>query len=86
MQETLHCSHIASELALMRITESAKRHGIKAADMEHALRNYVRVFDLDGLQTFIGPAADGTMLEVGYREDDDPRIIHAMPARRKFWP
>ncbi len=56
--------------------------------MRHALRNYVRVFDDQGeVAMFIGPALDGTMLEVGVVEDDeDPRIVHAMPARAKYWP
>ena len=35
----------------------------------------------------IGPARNGAMLEVGVVPDDaDPRTIHAMPVRRKFWP
>lgn len=55
--------------------------------MLHAIRNYVRVFELDEVAMFIGPAEDGAMLEVGVVPDDeDPRIIHAMPARRRFWP
>lgn len=36
---------------------------------------------------FIGPAFNGQMLEAGVIEDEeDPRIIHAMKARPKFWP
>lgn len=36
---------------------------------------------------FIGSAQNGAVLEVGVIEDDDdPRIIHAMPARTKYWP
>ncbi|MBA2560926.1 MAG: hypothetical protein H0V07_13775 [Propionibacteriales bacterium] len=58
--------------------------------MLHALRNYMSVFVDEGdaaLAMFIGPAQDGTtVLEVGVVEDDDdPRIIHAMPVRAKFW-
>lgn len=74
----------------MRTTESARAHGIADEDLRHAIRQYVRVIGDQGaeeLVMFIGPARDGTMLEVGVIEDDeDPRIIHAMPARRKFWP
>jgi len=71
----------------MRFMRSADKHGVSHTDAEHALRNYVRVFDQGEVVMFIGPAADGAMLEVGVVEDDeDPRIIHAMPARRRFWP
>jgi hypothetical protein len=36
---------------------------------------------------FIGGARDGTVLEIGVvLDDDDPRIIHAMRARAKYWP
>lgn len=74
----------------MRIAESAKKRGIAEADLFHALHNYVRVVTEQGdaeVAMFIGPAQDGSMLEVGVvLDDEDPRIIHAMPARRKFWP
>lgn len=74
----------------MRITESAKKRGIAEADLLHALRNYVRVISEQGdaeVAMFIGPARDGSMLEVGVvLDEEDPRIVHAMPARRKFWP
>jgi hypothetical protein len=36
---------------------------------------------------FIGPTENGAMVEVGVLEDDDEiRIVHAMPARAKYWP
>ncbi len=74
-------------VAAMRFARSAGKHGIRPADAEHVLRNYIRVFDQGEIAMFIGPAIDGTVLEVGVVEDDeDPRIIHAMPVRRKFWP
>ncbi|MFT4188801.1 MAG: hypothetical protein QM621_09500 [Aeromicrobium sp.] len=38
------------------------------------------------LVMFIGPGRDGSMLEVGVVDDEDPRAIHAMPVRRKYWP
>jgi hypothetical protein len=36
----------------------------------------------------IGPATDGTLLEIGILdlEGEDPVVIHAMPARPKFLP
>jgi len=57
--------------------------------MEHAIRHYVKVIaGADDLPLFIGPARDGRMLEVGVSGADscDPVIVHAMPARRRFWP
>ncbi|WP_159618098.1 hypothetical protein [Ruania rhizosphaerae] len=52
--------------------------------------NYVRVYAEQGdaeVAMFIGPARNGDMLEIGVVLDaDDPRVIHAMPARRKYWP
>lgn len=71
----------------MRIADSARKHGVDDDSMLHAVRNYVRVFELGEVAMFIGPAEDGAMLEVGVvLDDEDPRIIHAMPARRRFWP
>jgi hypothetical protein len=74
----------------VRITESARRRGIADEDMLHAITHHLSYFVDEGdeeLVMFIGPARNGAVLEVGVVEDDeDPRIIHAMPARRKFWP
>lgn len=73
----------------MRVTQSATKRGFTERDILHALDHYVRVFTEQGdaeLAMFIGPARDGTMLEVGVIEDDDPRAIHAMQARSKYWP
>lgn len=40
----------------------------------------------ENLTMLIGPACDGTMLEIGVLdiEGDDPVVIHAMPLRPKF--
>jgi hypothetical protein len=71
----------------MRITESARQHGVSDADMLHAVRVPLRVIDLDDETTlYIGGGLDGTLLEVVVAdvESDDPRIIHAMVLRAKF--
>jgi hypothetical protein len=47
------------------VVESARKHGFDDDSMFHAVRNYVRVFDLDEVVMFIGPAENGAMLEVG---------------------
>lgn len=40
------------------------------------------------LTMLIGPARDGSLLEVGVLDiaSDDPVAIHAMPLRSKFYP
>lgn len=74
----------------MRIAASARKHGVKDEDMLHAVRNYLKVIATAGdaeLAMIVGPASDGRILEIGVVDDEqDPRIIHAMPARPKFWP
>jgi hypothetical protein len=72
----------------VRITASARKRDIRDADIRHALDNYMRVYGDQGeVAMFIGPARDGTVLEIGVvLDDEDPRIIHAMRARAKYWP
>lgn len=40
------------------------------------------------LTLLIGPARDGSLLEIGVLDIDgeDPVVIHAMPLRPKFYP
>jgi hypothetical protein len=68
------------------IAPSARKHGIADDDMRHALRNPLLVEDLDdGLTMFVGPARDGTPLEVGVADSDaGPVIVHAMRARPRY--
>ncbi len=77
-------------VAGMRIADSARKRGFRDEDILHAIRNYVRVFGAQGdleLPLFIGPAYDGTMLEVGVIEDEeDPRVVHCMEVRSQYWP
>lgn len=73
------------------IAPSAYKHGIGAEDMIHAWRQAMIIVPKDdGFQMIIGPAADGTLLEVGAIVGGDDGstlvIIHAMPARRRFLP
>jgi len=70
------------------ILRSAYRHDICEADMLHAFRNVLN-FDVqdEGFVMFIGPARDGTLLEVGVVDaDEGPVIVHAMRARPKYQP
>lgn len=70
----------------MRIGEPARKHGVADQDIEHAVRNAIRQFIDDEFAMLIGPATDGTLLEIGILdlEGEDPVIIHAMPAQPKF--
>lgn len=74
------------------IRASAHKHGISDDDMLHAIRNAIRYLEMDDLVMAIGPARDGTLLEIGMvgiaapaRESGDAiHIVHAMRARPRF--
>jgi len=71
----------------MRIGEPARKHGIAELDIWHAIRNATRRIILDDdLTMLIGPATNGSLLEIGLLDFDgtDPVVIHAMPLRSKF--
>lgn len=74
----------------MRVAASAHRHGVADPDIRHALAHPLRTFTDQGdvsVVMVIGTARNGQVLEVGLVDDDeDPRVIHAQPARRKYWP
>lgn len=73
----------------MRIGEPARRHGVEDDDIWHAIRSAIRKIDMDeDLTMLIGPARDGTPLEIGVLGlvGDDPVVIHAMRLRPKFYP
>jgi hypothetical protein len=72
----------------VEIGDSARRHGISDEAMLHAVRQAIRVVDLDEDTTlYIGADQGGTLLEVVVAETDtdDPRLIHAMNLRPKFY-
>ena len=72
----------------MRIGEPARNHGVAEDEMRHAVRNAIRRHDMgEELTMLIGPASDGTLLEIGVSDLDgaDPVIIHAMPLRHQFY-
>ena len=73
----------------VRIGDPARRHGVDDDDIWHAVRNATRRIEMDeDLTMLIGPARDGTPLEVGVLGlgSDDPVVIHAMRLRPKFFP
>lgn len=73
---------------LLWITGSAHKHGVPDDDIHHALRNLMRAVEVDDdLLMVVGPAIDGTMLEICIVDPDGaPRAIHAMRCRAKFLP
>jgi hypothetical protein len=73
----------------VRISDGAHSHGITDEDMLHAARNAIsQSIEEDGFTMLIGPARDGSLLEVGFLDinSDDPVIIHAMKALPKNLP
>ena len=72
----------------MRIGQPARKHGVSEEDVRHAVRNAMRRIDLgEDLTMLIGPAADGSLLEIGVLdlEGEDPVVIHAMELSREFY-
>ena len=72
----------------MRIGAPARKHGISDDDLLHAVRTAIRKVEMDeDLTMLIGPARNGTPLEIGVLDlgGEDPVIIHAMRLRPKFY-
>ncbi len=77
-------------LTFVEILASALKHGVSAADIDHAVANAVRLveFEYDGEERLlvIGPDRHGLMLEVVAVPAAGPtRIIHADRLRAKFF-
>lgn len=75
---------------VVEVVRSALRHGIDAADIEHAWTNAIRLvqYEYDGEDRLlvIGPDQHGRMLElVAVPAGQPTRIIHADKLRPKFF-
>lgn len=71
----------------MKVVESARKHGVEDEDMHHAIENAIVIFGAEPPATlmYVGPARNGTLLEVAVMLDDpEDLIIHAMEARTKW--
>lgn len=71
----------------MEIADSARKHGIHDEDIDHAVRDPLRVISGPGRDLVIGADRSGRLLEVVVLDDDpdqEPVIIHAMALRPKF--
>ncbi len=70
----------------MEIADNARKHGVDDLDIEHAVRNAIRVLNQGDRDLYIGGDRAGRLLEVVVLDDDEqPVAIHAMPLRRKFY-
>ncbi len=72
----------------MEIEDSARKHGVRDEDIDHVLRNPLRVVAGEGRDLVIGADRSGRLLEVVILDDDpneEPVVIHAMPLRSKFY-
>ena len=69
-----------------RVVPSARKHGLTDRSILHAISIAFRVVRIEtDLVLIIGPDENGQLLEVIVVDpDDDARIIHAMPLRRRF--
>jgi len=70
----------------VEIADNARKHGVDDLDIEHAVRNAIRVLNQGDRDLYIGGDRAGRLLEVVVLDDDEqPVAIHAMPLRRKFY-
>ena len=69
-----------------RVLPSARKHGLPDRSILHAISIAFRVVRIEtDLVLIIGPDENGQLLEIIVVDpDDDARIIHAMPLRRRF--
>jgi hypothetical protein len=72
---------------MRRIHETAFKHGVSAADINHALKHPMRVIPQeDGTRVYLGAGADAEPLEVitVVRTDGSEIAVHAMKMRPKY--
>ena len=67
----------------MRITRSARRHGISDDAIRHAVNNAVRLVEVDDGLFLVGADASGQMLELVARSTEGGELVvfHAMSLR-----
>jgi hypothetical protein len=76
----------------MEVHDSARKHGVAAADIAHAITHYLYAGQVgDELEApwrvlYLGPDRAGNLLEVAVIERDDGSelAIHAMKMRKKY--
>jgi hypothetical protein len=75
-------------LLCVELAQSAFKHGLVEADIEHAVGNAMVIEDLDDdLRLYLGPSRSAALLEVitlMREEPADELVIHATPMRVKY--
>ena len=72
---------------MVEVHPSALKHGVDAADIQHAIDNALTIEDLDDdARLYLGPSRSAALLEVVtiVRQDGSELAIHAMPMRTKY--
>ncbi len=70
----------------MEVADDARKHGVVDEDIEHAVRNAIRVVGQGDRDLYIGADRTGRLLEVVVLDDDGQLVaIHAMALRPKFY-
>jgi N-acetylmuramic acid 6-phosphate (MurNAc-6-P) etherase len=70
----------------VEIADAARKHGVTDLDIEHAVRNAIRVISQGERDLYIGADRTGRLLEVVVLDDDgQPVAIHAMALRPQFY-
>ena len=72
---------------MVEVHPSALKHGVDAADIQHAIDNALTIEDLDDdTRLCLGPSRSAALLEVVTiaRQDGTELAIHAMPMRAKY--
>ena len=70
----------------MEIADAARKHGVTDLDIEHAVRNAIRVISQGERDLYMGADRTGRLLEVVVLDDDgQPVAIHAMALRPQFY-
>lgn len=73
----------------MEIYETARKHNVSDADIQHAVDHALVVADEDdGKVLYLGPDQAGNLLEIisVLRDDGSELVIHAMVMRRIYEP
>jgi N-acetylmuramic acid 6-phosphate (MurNAc-6-P) etherase len=70
----------------VEVADAAGKHGVTDLDIEHAVRNAIRVISQGERDLYIGADRTGRLLEVVVLDDDgQPVAIHAMALRPQFY-
>jgi N-acetylmuramic acid 6-phosphate (MurNAc-6-P) etherase len=70
----------------VEIADAARKHGVTDLDIEHAVRNAIRVISQGERDLYIGADRTGRLLEVVVLDDDGQLVvIHAMALRPQFY-